>query len=313
MPTAVVTGGAGFLGSHLCEYLLGKGLPRALRRQPRDQLAGEPRAPARRRVRLRQPRHGRAPRGRRAGGRRLPPRGAGEPDRLPAPAAALAQGRLVRDAPRARPREVQARALPALLDERGLRRPAGAPAARELLGQRQPDRPARRLRRGEALRRGADDGVPQPAGRGHRDRPDLQHLRAAHALARRARDPDLHAPGARERADHRLRRGGADAELLLRGRPDPRPAPARRERASTCRSTSATRTSFRFSSSRKQLFESHRQRARSSTRHCPWTIRRFASPTSPEPGRCSGWEPEIELEEGLRRMLPSLGREPLGV
>jgi dTDP-glucose 4,6-dehydratase len=26
-----------------------------------------------------------------------------------------------------------------------------------------------------------------------------------------------------------------------------------------------------------------------------------------------GWEPEITLEEGLRRMLPSLGREPLGV
>jgi dTDP-glucose 4,6-dehydratase len=26
-----------------------------------------------------------------------------------------------------------------------------------------------------------------------------------------------------------------------------------------------------------------------------------------------GWEPEIELEEGLRRMLPSLGREPVNV
>jgi dTDP-glucose 4,6-dehydratase len=26
-----------------------------------------------------------------------------------------------------------------------------------------------------------------------------------------------------------------------------------------------------------------------------------------------GWEPEIELEEGLRRMLPSYGREPVGV
>jgi dTDP-glucose 4,6-dehydratase len=26
-----------------------------------------------------------------------------------------------------------------------------------------------------------------------------------------------------------------------------------------------------------------------------------------------GWEPKIQLEEGLRRMLPSLGREPLGV
>jgi dTDP-glucose 4,6-dehydratase len=26
-----------------------------------------------------------------------------------------------------------------------------------------------------------------------------------------------------------------------------------------------------------------------------------------------GWAPEIELEEGLRRMLPSLGREPISV
>jgi dTDP-glucose 4,6-dehydratase len=26
-----------------------------------------------------------------------------------------------------------------------------------------------------------------------------------------------------------------------------------------------------------------------------------------------GWEPEIQLEEGLRRMLPTLGREPVGV
>jgi hypothetical protein len=69
------------------------------------------------------------------------------------------------------------RALPDRLDQRGLRRPAGAPAARDLLGPRQPDRPARRLRRGQALRRGADDGLPPPAGRRHRDRADLQHLR----------------------------------------------------------------------------------------------------------------------------------------
>ena len=172
---------------------------------------------------------------RRAGGRRLPPGGAREPDRLPAPAAALAQGRLVRHASRARARQVQAGPLPARLDERGLRRPAGAPAAGELLGQRQPDRPARRLRRGEALRRGADDGVPQPAGRGHVDRPDLQHLRAADALSRRPRDPDLRAPGARERADHRLRRRLADAQLLLRGRPDPRAARCWPTATSTCR------------------------------------------------------------------------------
>ena len=206
MPTAVVTGGAGFLGSHLCEYLLGKGYRVLcvdnletsslenlehlrddafvfLNHDMVDHLeVDEPVDVVYHLAAL------------------------GEPDRLPAPAAALAQGRLVRDAPRARALEVEARALPALLDQRGLRRPAGAPAARELLGQRQPDRPARGLRRGEALRRGADDGLPHPAGRGHGDRPDLQHLRAAHALARRARDPDLHAPGARERADHRLRR-----------------------------------------------------------------------------------------------------------
>ena len=26
-----------------------------------------------------------------------------------------------------------------------------------------------------------------------------------------------------------------------------------------------------------------------------------------------GWQPEIELEEGLRRMIAALGREPVGV
>ena len=168
MPTSVVTGGAGFLGSHLCDSLLAAGhrvicvdnletgslaniehmrsgdfvfIPHDLTARDQD---------------------------RRAGRLRLPPRQPGEPDRLPPPAAADAQGRLVRHAQRARPRQVQARPLPARLDERGLRRPAGAPAARDVLGQREPDRPARRLRRGEALRRGADDGVPPPAGRRHR-------------------------------------------------------------------------------------------------------------------------------------------------
>ena len=48
----------------------------------------------------------------------------GQPDRLPAAAAAHAQGRRLRHAQRARPGEVQARALPARLDQRGLRRPA---------------------------------------------------------------------------------------------------------------------------------------------------------------------------------------------
>ena len=98
---------------------------------------------------------------------RLPPCLASEPDRLRAAAVADAQGRLLRDPPHARTGEVQAGAIPAGLDLGGVRRPRSPPPARGLLGQRQPDRPPRRLRRGEALRRGADDGLPPAAGRQH--------------------------------------------------------------------------------------------------------------------------------------------------
>ena len=56
-----------------------------------------------------------------------------------------------------------------------------------VLGQRQPDRPARCLRRGEALRRGDDHGLPPLPRRRHAHRPHLQHVRPAHAAARRPR------------------------------------------------------------------------------------------------------------------------------
>ena len=216
MSTCLVTGGAGFLGSHLCDELLRRGHrvicvdnleTGSLANIAHIRAAG---------VRPPQRRHHRAVRRRRAGRLRLPPRLAGLADRLPAAAAAHAEGRLLRHAPHARARQEAPRALPARLHERGLRRPAGASAAGVLLGPRQPDRAARRLRRGEALRRGADDGLPPPAGRRHGDHPHLQHLRAAHAPARRPRDPDVPAPGAAGPADHRLRRRLADALLLLR-------------------------------------------------------------------------------------------------
>ena len=106
----------------------------------------------------------------------------------------------------ARPGQGQARALPARLHLRGLRRPARAPAARELLGQRQPDRPARRLRRGQALRGGADDGLPAPAGRGHLHRADLQYLRPADAAQRRPGRSPPSSPGPDRQAAHRVRR-----------------------------------------------------------------------------------------------------------
>ena len=43
---------------------------------------------------------------------------------------------------------------------------------------------------------------------------------------------------------------------------------------------------------------------------CRSTTPRYASPTSPGPQQLLGWEPEIELDEGLRRTLASLGRNP---
>ena len=77
-------------------------------------------------LRLPQRRRQRAHRHRRAGRLRLPPGQPRQPHRLPAAAAAHAQGRLVRHPQRPRPGQVQARALPARLHLGGLRRPARA-------------------------------------------------------------------------------------------------------------------------------------------------------------------------------------------
>ena len=55
--------------------------------------------------------------------------------------------------------------LPAGFDVGILRRPAGPSPARNILGQRQSGRPTRRRRRGQTIRGGDDDGVSQRAGR----------------------------------------------------------------------------------------------------------------------------------------------------
>ena len=63
-------------------------------------------------------------------------------------------------------------------------------------GNVNPIGPARRVRRSQAVR-GSDHGRLPPLSRArHEDRPDLQHLRAAHADPRRPRRADLHRAGA---------------------------------------------------------------------------------------------------------------------
>jgi dTDP-glucose 4,6-dehydratase len=53
VPTAVVTGGVGFLGSHLFQLPPGARQPCHLRRQPRDRLSPEHRAHPRRGIHIR--------------------------------------------------------------------------------------------------------------------------------------------------------------------------------------------------------------------------------------------------------------------
>ena len=139
---------------------------------------------------------------------------------------------------------------------RGLRRPERAPADRGLLGQRQPDRPALLLRRGQALRRDAVLRLPPPARAADQGGADLQHLRAADAPERRAGGVELHRAGAAGRADHHLRRRQPDPLLLLRRRPDRGLPPADGEpgRRSPGRSTSATPASSPSASSPRRCW-----------------------------------------------------------
>ncbi len=152
---------------------------------------------------------------------------AGQPGGFRAAADPDPEGRIARHAPRAGPRQGEGRALPDREHLGVLRRPRSESAAGNLLGSRESDRDPRGLRRGQALRRGDDDGLP-PAPRGRRPhRAHLQHLRPAHAAPRRPRDPELHDPGDPRRADHGLRRRRPDALVLLRRRSDRgHPAPA---------------------------------------------------------------------------------------
>ena len=149
-------------------------------RQPDHRRSREHRGAVRRaRVHVPPPRRQHVHLGARAGRRRDAPRQPGVAGRLRADPDPDPQGRRPRHPQLPRAGACQGRQVLPRLDVGGVRRPARPPAAGDVLGQRQPDRPRGRVRRGQALRRGDDDGLPPPPRPRRADRADFQHVRAA--------------------------------------------------------------------------------------------------------------------------------------
>jgi len=175
MPRVLITGGAGFLGSHLCDLFLEKGFEVVCMdnlitgstdniSHIRDRRFTFIHHDVTEYIYLSAP------------GVRAPLRVAGQSRRLLPVSDPDDEGRLPRHPQGARlAKEKKARFLLASPPKSTATR--RSPAAGELSRQRRHHLYARRLRRGEALRRGADDGV-SPAPRAqHADRAHLQHLR----------------------------------------------------------------------------------------------------------------------------------------
>ena len=315
----LVTGGAGFLGSHLCERLLADGCEVICfdnlltgRMDNIEPLLGHPRFSFE---------HYDVTNFLYVAGdldavlHFASPASPADFERLPIQ---ILKVGLARHAPGARPRQGEGRALPDREHLGVLRRPRSESAARDLLGPRESDRDPRGLRRGQALRRGDDDGLPPPP-RGRRPhRAHLQHLRPAHAAPRRPRDPELHDPGDPRRADHGVRRRRPDALVLLRRRPDrghPAPAAQRLRRPRQHRQPAGDEPardgagrSSAIADSKSELV--YPRRCRPTTRRCGAPTSRWRSACSTAGSRAS------PVDDGLRRTYAyfeeALARESRG-
>ena len=181
--------------------------------------------------------------------------------------------------------------------------PRSPSAARGLLGQRQPHRRPRRLRRSQALRRGDDDGLPPLPRRRHAHRPHLQHLRRTHAPRRRPRRAQPHGPGPARRAADRLRRRLADAQLLLRRRPG-------RGHLSACFSADFHEpvnlgnpnevTILEFA---KEILDLSGSKSQIEFKPLPQDDPKVRRPDITRARTLLGWEPKVQRHEGMRRTL----------
>ena len=174
------------------------------------------------------------------------------------------------------------------VDVRGLRRSARASAEGNVLGQRESDRPARRVRRGQAVRRGDHDGLPPLSRPRREDRPHLQHVRPAHAR-----------PATAARCRTSSRRRCADEDVTIFG--------SGAQTRSFCYISDLVDGILALMESNAERSGQHRQSARDVDRghgeadhqddrleepdrassRCRPTTRRSASPTSRARARCS--------------------------
>ena len=210
---------------------------------------------------------------------------------------------LARHAPRARPRARARRPVPARVDERDLRRPARAPAARGLQRQRRPDRAPRGLRRGEAVRRDADHrrtavcttSTPRSCASSTRTargcaRPTVASCRTSSCRRSTGKPLTMYGDGTQTRSfcyvDDEVRGIIAlfDSDVVDPvniGNPDEF---TMLELAELVREVTGVDV---------------RARLRAAARRA---IPTRAGPTSPGPRELLGWEPTVPLRDGLRRM-----------
>ncbi len=211
---ALVAGGAGFIGSHLCDYLLGRGSrsSASTTSSPARSSNIAPPAQATRGFRFIAP----------TSRLRVHVVSAaldvvfnlaspGLAQGLPGAAARDARGRLTGTRNLLDWRSPKSAVFVLASTSRGLRRPAGPPAAGDLLGQRQPGRPARRSTTRPSASPRRCHGLPPRHGLDHAHRPHLQHLRPADEARRR--------PGGADFVDQALDRQAADRVRRPHARP----------------------------------------------------------------------------------------------